>query len=101
MNNQIKSFVDNFIRDHAHKDIDFGYDLAVGCDLSKNIQDDLIKSLLNLDYKTIREIILDHAQCLIDERLSFIENEDRVSNGLVKRVDPINGEIFWNKVGGL
>lgn len=100
MNNQVKSFIENFIRENAKKDILQGYDLHAYCDLSRDDQDELISNLLNLDQENIRDIILDHAQNLIDERMPFIETEDRYEKGFISQVDPINGEITLSKLGG-
>ena len=101
MNQQLKSYIEDFIRDNAHKDIQSGYDLNTNCDLSKYVQDELIKNLIKLDRKDIRSLILDHAQNLIDQRILFVENQDRYSNGFLPTMDPINGELSWNKFGGV
>lgn len=100
MNQSLKSFIEDFIRDNAHKDIQSGYDLNTNFDLSKNVQDELIKNLIKLDRENIRELILDHAQTLIDQRILFVENQDRYSGGFIPKVDPVNGELSW-KFGGV
>ncbi len=77
MDKQTKSFIDGFIREHIKRDMRFGYDLHVECDISKTAQDKLINALFDLDKESIRKAVLDHAQNLIDERIIIVESEDR------------------------
>lgn len=93
MNKDIRNFIEDFIRDNAKKDIEFGYDLTINHDLNKNQQTELINNLISLDPKNVREVILDYAQSLIDERMQIVLTQDRYELGCIKRVDPVNGEI--------
>jgi hypothetical protein len=95
MNTRLKSFIDNFIRENIKGDMRFGYGLHVECDISKAIQDELIKVISELDSDSVRKVILDHAQNLIDERMPIVESEDRYEIRLSKYVDRINGEVRY------
>lgn len=77
MNTQIKSFIDDFIRGNIKRDMRFGYDLHVECDISKKTQELLIKNLSELDPDSIKKIILEYAQNLVDARIPIVESEDR------------------------
>lgn len=99
MNKEVKSFIENFIRENAHKDL-LGYDLSTGCDISSKAKDELISNLIKLDKENIREIILEYGQKLIDERLPIVETQDRYEQGLIRKVDPVNGELSY-KFGGI
>lgn len=99
MNKPIKYFIEKFIRDNANKDINYGYDLSTKHDLSPQLQDELIQALIKLDRESLRQLILDHAQNLIDERMPIVEAEDRYESGLIGKVDPINGEVFFSMRG--
>ncbi|HWY33431.1 MAG TPA: hypothetical protein VNX68_02220 [Nitrosopumilaceae archaeon] len=96
MNKPIKSFIEKFIRDNANKDNQFGYDLSTKHDLSIDAQNELIRGLIKLDKENLRQLILDHAQTLIDERILIVEAEDRYDSGLIAKIDPINGEVTFS-----
>ena len=100
MNKRTRIFIENFIRDYAKKDIEFGYDLATDCDLSQDQQSELINGLIEFDKESVREVILDYGQKLIDERIQLVLTQDRYEKGLIKRIDPVNGEIKITSVGG-
>ncbi len=100
MKKDLRLFIENFIRENAKKDIESGYDLATRFDLSKKLQDELVRSIIFLDGDSIRDLILDHAQNLIDERMPIVETADLYAKGYMPSIDPINGEVVFNKVGG-
>lgn len=100
MKKEIKSFIETFIRQHAKGDLNFGYDLSTHCDIPEDIQNNLLRTLSIIDREKVRELLLDHAQQLIDKRMPIVEAEDRYETGLIKRIDRINGEISFHKAGG-
>ena len=100
MNKSIKSFIEKFIRQYAKKDNQFGYELSTNCDISLTTQEELIAGLIKFDRDTVRDMMLDHAQNLIDERLPIVESHDRYDQGLIGKVDQINGELTFHRIGG-
>lgn len=98
MNSKLQLFIDTFIREHADKDPDFGYNLSVGCDLDVITADRLVKKLIELDQHRIYEMILERAQDLIDERIDEVEEEDRKEHGLETYIDSKHGDILISRV---
>lgn len=94
MNRKIKSFVDELIRENADKS--FPYQLQLSCDLNEKQKDQLINEILKSDQESIKEVLLDYAQTLVDERIDLVEAEDRYDSGLRSRIDRINGETTWH-----
>jgi hypothetical protein len=98
MDRSLSSYIDNnLIREHAQKTKD-GYSLHI-VDLNNHEQENLLSWLFNHDYH-VKELILDRAQELINERIPFVESKDNYANGLYPTHDKQTGEVNWSKVGG-
>lgn len=98
MNKSLTSYIENnIIREYATKTVD-GYSLDVS-DLDSHEKNNLVDWLFTHD-EIIKELILDRAQELIDQRISFVESKDRYNNGYVPSIDKINGEVTWVPLRG-
>lgn len=90
----IRKYIERIlISEHAYKSFAAGYSLDV-TDLPKNEIENFLDILFEQDYHT-RDLILDRMQDLINERLPFVECQDRYEAGYVPIQDQSNGEINW------
>jgi hypothetical protein len=93
MDKSLISYIDNsIIGEYAYK-IEDGLCLYID-DLDNHEQENLISRLFAYD-PVIKELILDRAQELINQRLPFVESKNNYNNGLYPSHDKTTGEVKW------
>lgn len=98
MNNNLKSFIDDLIRENADKSYP-GYCLCVDVDLNERQKEAVINKITTLTPEVIKNLILEHAQDLIDHRIEIVESEDRYESGIRAKIDRNHGDVIFNQVG--
>ena len=92
MNKKVTSYIDNvLIFNYAGENNAFDTS-----DIDKNDKAHFLDLLMEHD-DTLREIVSDYMQNLIDERLEITKWEYLVSCGFTPRNDRVNGEVFWTQ----
>lgn len=90
----IKKYIERcLIDEYAYKSFKNGYSLDVS-DLPENELSNFLDMLFKHDYHT-RDLILDRMQDMINERIPFVECQNKYDSGLIPVQDRINGEISW------
>lgn len=93
MDKYLKNYIDNqIIREYGIK-FKNQYHLQV-----EDIDDQERENLLSVMYQyddTLKEMILDHMQDLINSRLNIVSSEDNYDSGLKPIHDSETGEINW------
>ncbi len=98
MNKILSSYIDtNIIDENANKKSRDGYVLDIQ-ELNEHDIDNFLTFLFKND-EALKELILDHMQELIDERLPIVECQDKYDAGYWPIQDRNNGEIFWKLRG--
>jgi uncharacterized protein YifN (PemK superfamily) len=96
MNKKISIFVDRILIDeNATKDLENGYHLDIS-DIPKGDTSHFLDLLFEQD-PAFREMVTEHMQCVIDERLQAIEQDDRYSEDQFPSNDKQTGELIWTQ----
>lgn len=93
MDSLLLSYIDNnIIREYSHKTF-YGLSLQIN-DVEEKDQENFL-SLLFAHDPIARDLILDRAQQLIEERIPFVEAKENYSHGLYPIHDNQTGEVKW------
>lgn len=98
MNKKTQKYVDLcLIDEYADKDFTYGYSLDV-TSLPTHEQENFLDFLFEND-EVMKEIVLDRMQELIEQRIPWVESQDKYDAGFKPIVDQNNGEVSWIRRG--
>jgi hypothetical protein len=96
MKKTIATFIDRtLIDEYASKDLHNGYALEVS-ELTQSDKSHFLDLLIAQD-ESLRELVEEHMQCLIDERCSAMEYRARCDSDVFATIDGNTGDVSYSQ----